>query len=211
MRENPISQRAKANFPTVLLTLLSIVQALALELLWGHVSEQDYLYSLSFLAILSWTQISATLIGILLIWLIYSDLVLRLVWVPRTVDAIFPFFVGIFEFAQISALGPSTIGLWFMMLGILFGAMAWISQSSMKQARLDPANQVFFKNVSPATRRDHLMNFAPAVVLLVIGVYLWVSGAQGWIALIAMALTVVLLSYQMWMSHVYTRCSYQLQ
>ena len=134
--ENKISRRAKRNFPTVLLTLLSIVQAFALELLWGHISAQAYLYDLSFIAVLSWLQIGATLLGILLIWLVYSDLVLRLSWIPTTTDAIFPFFVGIFEFAQIGALGPSTIGLWFIMLSVLFSAMSWISHSSLKRARL---------------------------------------------------------------------------
>lgn len=34
-----LRERARANLPTVLLTLLSIVQALALEILWTHVRE----------------------------------------------------------------------------------------------------------------------------------------------------------------------------
>ena len=124
MADNQISRRAKANLPTVLLTLLSIVQALALELMWTHLGEQPYLYTWSFIAFLSWLQIGATFLGILLIWLIYSDLVMRFSWVPATTDAIFPFLVGIVEFANISALGPNKIGLWFVLLGVLFAAMA---------------------------------------------------------------------------------------
>ena len=36
---NPLRDRAKEHFPTVLLTLLSIVQALSLELWWQYLSE----------------------------------------------------------------------------------------------------------------------------------------------------------------------------
>lgn len=209
MSENKIIRRAKANFPTVLLTLLSIVQALALELLWGHISEQGYLFDLSLVAILSWLQIGATLLGILLIWLIYSDLILRFSWVPTTTDAIFPFLVGILEFAQISALGPTTIGLWLIVLSVLFAAMAWISRTSMRRARLDKENEDFFKNFKPATLRDHLVAAAPAAFLLILGVYFLLSRNQGWFALVAMVVVVVLLTYQMWMSHVYTQRSYR--
>jgi hypothetical protein len=38
----------------VLLTLLSIVQALALELLWSHVRESGYLFDTSWTALLTW-------------------------------------------------------------------------------------------------------------------------------------------------------------
>jgi len=42
-----IRDRAKEHFPMVFLTLLIIVQALALELLWSHVRGADYLFELS--------------------------------------------------------------------------------------------------------------------------------------------------------------------
>ncbi len=209
MSDNPVSQRAKAHFPTVLLTLLSIVQALALELLWGYLVEQNYLYEWTFPAILGWLQITATLLGILLIWLIYSDMVLRLSWLPRTIDAIFPFLVGILEFAQISALGASTIGLWFVLLAILFASMAWISQSSMKRARLASENKDFFENVQPATFRDHLLTIIPAMSIFILGISIWITENQGWFALVAVLSTIGLLGYQMWMSHLYTQRSYQ--
>lgn len=39
-----IRERTKEHFPSVLVTLLSIFQALALELLWGRVRESPYLF-----------------------------------------------------------------------------------------------------------------------------------------------------------------------
>ena len=208
MLENNTRKRAKALFPTVLLTLLSIVQAFALELMWGHITEQSYLHTLSLASALGWLQISANLLGVLLIWLIYSDLVLRLSWAPTTTDAIFPFLVGILEFAQISSLGPANAGIWFVLLSILFAAMAWISQNTMRRARQEPDNRDFFDGVSPATVKDHLMSGIPAAVLLFIGTVLWLTGNQGWFAGLALLAMNGLLAFQMWLNHTYTQRSY---
>jgi hypothetical protein len=207
---NRIRVRAKELFPTVLLTLLSIVQALALELIWGHVVDQPHLYYLSFAAVLSWSQIIATLLGVLLIWLIYSDLVLRLSWIPNTIDALFPFFVGILEFAQISALNPAKIGLWFAILSCLFAAMSWISHVTMKRARQDDDNREFFSSTNPATWRDHLLRALPIAVLFLVGIAIWISGNQGWFALTAVIGAIGLLAFQIWMNHIYTQRSYSL-
>lgn len=200
--------RAKEIFPTVLLTLLSIVQALALELLWGYVVEHPYLYDWTFTAVLGWLQVVATLLGILLIWLIYSDMVLRLSWVPHTIDALFPFLVGILEFAHISVLGPTQIGLWFAILSALFAAMSWISHVTMKRARQDDDNREFFVDTEPASRRDHLLRALPVAVLLLLGIALWPSTNQGWLAVTATTGAIALLAYHIWMNHVYTQISY---
>ena len=84
MSENPLRTRAKDHLPTVLLTLLSIVQAFSLELMWAHVTTHDDLYRWSFITLLSWVQIFATFLGVLVIWLIYASLVMRFRWVPTT-------------------------------------------------------------------------------------------------------------------------------
>jgi hypothetical protein len=206
--ENQIRRRAKANFPTVLLTLLSIVQAFALELMWTHINEHAYLYELSFMSVLGWLQVLATLFGILLIWLVYSDLVLRLTWVPTTTDAIFPFLVGILEFVQIGVMGLTSIGPWFLILGVLFAAMAWIIQTTMMRARLDQDNADFFKHVGPATMKDHLMSMVPALVLLVIGILIWLLNDHGWFSMMTMVLAVILLANQIRMNHIFTQRSY---
>ena len=208
MADNRIRARAKAIFPTVLLTLLSIVQALALELMWTHVTEQSYLYVWSFVAFVSWIQISATFLGILLIWLIYSDLVLRLSWVPSTTDAVFPFLVGILEFAQVGMLGPNKIGLWLVILGVLFASMAWISHTSMRRARYDSDNADFFDGVSPAEWRDHLTTAIPVMVLIISGAWIWFTANQGVLAVVALVLVNSLLAYQIRLNHLFTQRSY---
>lgn len=210
MAQNQISLRAKRNLPTVLLTLLSIVQALALELMWAHLTEQEYLYSWSFIAVIGWLQIVATFLGILLIWLIYSGLVMRFSWVPSTTDAVFPFLVGIIEFAEISTLGPTKFGPWFILTGVLFAAMTWVSQVTMRRARLDSDNDEFFSSVNPATWRDHLISLVPAVLLILVGVGMWINGDQTWIATIAFVSVIIFLLTQIRMNHIFTQRSFQL-
>jgi len=209
MADNPITRRAKVNLPTVILTMLSIVQALALELMWSHLSAQPYLYEWTFAAFLGWAQIATNLLGILLIWLIYSSLVMRFAWVPTTTDSVFPFLVGIVEFAQINLLGLAKIGPWFIVMSGLFAAMVWISQVSMKRARLDEDNHEYFTNVRPASSRDLMFSMIPVAFLFCLGALLWITQNQGWFALIAVFITMGLLGYQLRMNHVFTMRSYQ--
>ena len=44
---NDIRNRVRSNVPAVVLTLLGIIQALALEQLWTHVLHNDLLYALN--------------------------------------------------------------------------------------------------------------------------------------------------------------------
>ncbi len=105
-----IRNRATDQFPMVLLTLLSIVQALALELLWDHLRNRPDLYEYSWIALLGWLQIAASLMGIVLIWLIYSGMVMRFRWTPSTADSILPFFVGLIQFLMIDMMGSGKFG-----------------------------------------------------------------------------------------------------
>ena len=90
--------RAKDIFPMVLLTLLSIVQALALEFLWDHTRHRTDLFELSVAVIPGWLQIAATLNVIVIIWLMYAGMLMRFRWTPTTMDSIFPFGVGLIQF-----------------------------------------------------------------------------------------------------------------
>ena len=122
---NAMRDRAKEHFPTVLLTLLSIVQALALELLWSHLRESEYLFAFSWPAFISWIQITATLLGLVLIWVVYASNVMRFRWVPVTSDSVYPFLIGLLEFMLIETLGPDEIGQWLILMSVIFGMMVW--------------------------------------------------------------------------------------
>ncbi len=203
MQHNEVAQRAKDHLPAVLLTLLSIVQALALELLWGHIMETQALYQLSFISVLSWLQVLTTLFGIFLIWLIYSSIVMRFRWVPSTRDSLLPFVVGLVEFALIANLGPQSLGPWFVILAVTFALVAWIGQVTMRRARLDGENEEYFRDIAPATWRDHLPALATVCLLLLLGGTFWLSSHQGWFAMLAVSIALAVLLVQLWLSDVF--------
>jgi hypothetical protein len=63
--------------PAVLLTLLSIVRGLALDLLWSRGTELAFLDRPGWVAALLWAQMAANLIGIIVIWVVYVSTVMR--------------------------------------------------------------------------------------------------------------------------------------
>jgi hypothetical protein len=191
-----IRNRSRKQMPMVLLTLLSVVQALALEWLWSHMSARDGLYEFSLAATSAWLQIAAAQIGIIFIWLIYSTIVMRFRWVPRTADSIFPFLVGIIQFFMIENMGPGHFGQWFLLLALIFAAMTLGTHNIMRRARLDGGNDAFFKTVSPAKLKDFSRSIVVVAGFAVVGAYLWVSGNEGWFATLALFIATCVLGFQ---------------
>lgn len=183
-----IRDRAKEQLPMVLLTLLSIVQALALELLWSHVRESAYLFEMTWPAMLTWIQIGTSFLGIVVIWLVYASTAMRFRWVPTTGDSVYPFIIGLLEFILIETLAPEYMGLWFVCMAMIFGLMTWISHRTMRRARLDGENDEYFANLAPATARDFMPAFVMVFVLVLAGTYLGVTGDRGMVALVAVLL-----------------------
>jgi hypothetical protein len=173
-----IRNRAINNFPMVLLTLLSIVQALAFELLWAEVHQHHELYQWSMIAAIGWVQIAAMLLGIMLVWMSYATSVMRFRWVPSTLDSLFPFLVGILQFIMVDNLGIERISLWFFLLALLFAGMNWIAHHDMKRARLNPENEEFFANRSPATLRDFYATMVVVVAMCVGSLVLWLNDSS---------------------------------
>ncbi|MFT5577943.1 MAG: hypothetical protein ACI9WS_000695 [Paraglaciecola psychrophila] len=150
-----IRNRAINNFPMVLLTLLSIVQALAFELLWAEVQGRPELYQWTVTAVIGWAQVVTMLLGIILVWLSYATSVMRFRWMPSTLDSLFPFLVGILQFIMVDNLGIDTMALWLFLLVLLFAGMNWINHHDMTRARLNPENDEFFLSFSPAGLSDY--------------------------------------------------------
>ncbi|MEM7000306.1 MAG: hypothetical protein AAF529_05925 [Pseudomonadota bacterium] len=165
--------RAKQLFPSVALTLLSIVQAIALETLWGQIQDAHYLYETSIYALIGWLQVSATLFGLGLIWVIYASNVMRFAWVPTMNDLIYPFLVGLVEFWMVASIGPDTAPSWHVAMAIIVGLVTFITQVSMRAARFDPANKEFFVDRTPAQWHDFLPQIGVVLGLLAIALALW--------------------------------------
>jgi len=191
-----IRNRATDQFPMVLLTLVSIVQALALEFLWDHLRHRPELYEYSWIAFLGWLQIAASLFGIILIWLTYSGMVMRFRWTPSTGDSILPFFVGLVEFLLIDMMGPNGLGRWLIVLGIVFATMITVSHMIFRRARREPSNRRFFEKYSPATLRDFMLQIVVITAMILTGGWLWHSGNYGWPALCALLASLAILGYE---------------
>ena len=193
---NPMHDRAKEHFPTVLLTLLSIVQALALELLWSHLDTAPYLYRADWTAVVYWIQVLATFVGLMLIWVVYASNVMRFRWVPTTMDSVTPFFIGLLQFMMIASLGPDAVGWWFILMSVIYATMNWAAHHTMRRARLDGDNELFFRDVSPATPRDFVAESAVVTVLALVGTYVLVFDAALELVAAAIAATAALLGWQ---------------
>ena len=168
---NPIRERVKNHLPTVLLTLLSIVQALALELLWTHLTEAPYLYHLSWMTVVLWAQIVASFLGFVLIWVAYASAATRFRWVPKTSDSVFPFIIGILEFSLVEALEADSLGLWFILMASVYGVMIAVTHLTMRRARMDSENAFFFNQMEPAQLRSFYPAMTIVTAIALIGIY----------------------------------------
>lgn len=178
-----LRDRASHALPSVLLTLLSMIQALALELLWSRLQESEYLWHLDFVSLTGWVQVVVMLLGFLQVWLSYASIAMRFRWVPTIGDLVLPFVIGLLEFSLIRLMGPDHLAPWVAVLALVFVVSTWSTHLVYRQARSDPANSAFFARVRPATRRDFLSVGGVIGVLLVLAAALFALDAPGWLGL----------------------------
>ena len=191
-----IRDRAKQSMPMVILTLLSIVQALALEFLWSHVREADYLFTMTWDAVLAWGQVLVNFIGIALIWVVYTSNTMRFRWIPSVSDSMYPFVVGLLEFMLIELTGPGTIGEWLIGFSLLVGLMTWVAHHSMRRARLNPENDPYFRNFERATLKDFYPVIGMMSGLVILGLVVAMSEGGDFLALVAVIAPIVFLTRQ---------------
>lgn len=189
--------RAKQHLPNVLLTLLSIIQALALELFWAEAQSLDLSFEFSWLMVGLWLQVAATFLGILVIWVVYATTVMRFSWTPGISDSIVPFFVGVLQFVLIESLGPDSAAAWFYSLAAVFAVMHGEAHLIMRRARQDPDNGEFFTQVNPATLRDFAGPAAMVAVVLMFGVYMSFRPDSLSVANVGISVSLILLMWHM--------------
>ena len=180
----------------VLLTLLSIVQALALEFLWDHTRHQTEIFEISIVALLGWLQFAVSLNVIIMIWLMYAGMLMRFRWTPTVTDSIWPFFVGLIQFLMIETMGPGNLALWIIVLALIYGTTDFINHRAMKRARTDPANREFFDLFLPATLRDFAPQITVVIALILAGSWIWFSGHNGWFAICTLVGSLIGLGYE---------------
>lgn len=193
-------ERARALLPSVLLTLLSMIQALALELYWSRIQTTEVLWGGGFPAFLAWLQTAAVLLGILEIWLFYMSLLLRFSWVPTVRDMLLPFAIGLLEFLLIDLLGEGRVGEWLICLAVIFVVSVSENHLIFRAARRDPSNAEFFEGVGRATLADFYPQIASTVPILLIGLVVVWSGTEGGLAAAGVAYGLAALGWQLWIT-----------
>ncbi len=201
MNEN--LERARELLPAVVLTVLSMIQALALELFWTRILETESLWRVSLEALIDWLQLIVMFDGILIIWIVYVSFVLRFSWLPSIEDTVIPFFIGLLEFAMIDQIHSGSLGLWFILLAAVFAIATASSHFTLRRARLDPANAYFFRNLEPATWRDYRMSIVVCITLVSFGILLLLFGNSRLLALAGLLFAIAAMTVQFLRSRYY--------
>ena len=194
-----IRRRATKQLPSVLLTLLSIIQAIAIESLWGRTMDHPEFFGLTWVALIGWLQVAVTLSVIILIWLIYVALVMRFRWTPAFADSALPFVVGISQFVLIGFTVPGQLGIWCVALGMLSAIAMIIDYRFLRRARQDPRNSEFFDNVLPATWLDYATQILFAIFAVIAGLFIQMTGHNGWFAITTLVVAFVAIVYNFWL------------
>lgn len=188
--------QSQNQFPTVLLTLISIIQALALELLWNKVSDSEFLYEWNIDAVIAWGMVSVSLMGVLAIWVMYSTMLIGFTWRPGLRDSILPFLIGIQEFCLVALISDEFNVMWLYTLASVFIVGNWVSHSTFTRARADKANRRFFEGRKPAVLRDFGFAFITILVLVLLGVLNTVLANSSWTAVLAIVYANIALGLQ---------------
>ena len=196
-------ERARELLPSIVITVLSMIQALALELYWTRFQESEFLWQGGWDALIGWLQLMVMLLGILQIWLFYVSVVLRFSWLPSMEDTLIPFAIGLLEFSLIDLIGPETLGPWFLVLAALFAICTGANHVVFRRARKDPANIYFFSKIPPAGWRDFAVSIVIVATLTLFGGLLWMTGNRSGLPLAALMLALAVLVYQFLLTHRY--------
>jgi len=191
----------------MLLTLMSIIQALALEFLWDIVRTAER--ALTWDAVLVWVQITANMLGILQVWLFYTTVAMRFRWVPTPSDLMLPFLIGVMEFTMIDLTGSAHVPLWFWTLAAVYAVASWDAQNVMVRARSDSDNREFFERIPRARLRDLFAPFAVVTGLVAFGVAVYFTAENRWLTLAGLLFAVGTLAYQIEMGRRYWNRSMQ--
>ncbi|MFT7288376.1 MAG: hypothetical protein ACI87W_002494 [Halieaceae bacterium] len=195
-------QRARDLVPNILLTVLSMIQALALEFYWTRLVASEFLWHGGWDALIGWLQAACVLLGILLLWLYYVSIVLRFSWLPSVSDTLFPFFLGLLEFGLIEAMHPNSIAVWLILLASMFALAIFSSHMTLGRARQDPANDYFFKQLAPRSWRNFRESIFAMSAIIFCGVALLFVESHA-LTLLGVCLSMAAFGYQFHQTSLY--------
>ncbi len=195
--------RAKAQFPSVLLTLTSIIQAIAFESLSSRISELAEPAGFLAISLEAGLQIGAMILAIVLLWVYYAQLVMRLIWIPRLTDSLIPFALGLGQFLAIDTLGQGRIGLWLAPFPVIFllSFSGWNWTIARAREEVENAEVIAaYLHESPWVRHGPMVASIVLLVLLSVSAWVWPRTS-----IAALAMLDLLLAMHIWMQGWYWR------
>jgi hypothetical protein len=179
-------------FPTIYLSLISIIQALALETLWSTLIELDHIWTWTIPALIGWLEITAVFELILLLWLTYVHTIMRVRWVVSVSDSLIPFALGVVEFALVALIHPAKVHLWCYALaaGSAIGTLGSIATN--RAMRQEPDNAAYLEGPGLSRplweRGEHGTYLAAGALALLAGLAVQWQGSVSNLALTVLAL-----------------------
>ena len=117
----------------MLLALMSIVQAIAIEKWWDGLANTILEFDNSLLDWLHLLMHVNTFLVLIMVWAVYALNLLLISWTPRVIDIVLPFLFIVIEFFMISVTSPDP--LFFVLWSISIIAVTNISLSIFKGQR----------------------------------------------------------------------------
>ena len=188
---------ASSRFPNVFLTLVSIIVALGIEHLLGHVSEQ-FAASVAAQRALVVAQGVTMFLAIGGIWISYATMVMATTWEPRFQDFYVPLAILAVLYFAILSIGTNQTA-WFFLIFV-----GWLNGGLGQRFNLPDAEEARMQPTSPHGRRASQSLLFLAAVAFISGLASWLgvlgtAGAAAVAALLAVVqLTSAWLAYQWW-------------
>lgn len=159
----PLLSQLKGSFTSIYLTILSIIQAVALGEL-ARVVADGYLRFTP----VQWALVLLTFLILIIIWNHVTTDAMTWVWIPDWRDSVIPFLLGAFELYQAHAID---IGLGAWLFGMVAGATLAVLEFFHvgRQARLESENAEVLRLFQRRSWSDLRQGVAGIIMFLVLG------------------------------------------
>lgn len=162
---------ARALFPTIQITLVSIIVALALQQMLDLMPRVDALWEVSIVGVRVWCQVLVGFVIIVKMWTGFVLTAVAIERVPRPLDLLGPIGVLVFVDAQIASIGVEHTLRWWYVLGAGSLVAAAFIASQAPLAISDAVRDADARGrVATGFRRPALIEVAAGVLALAIAV-----------------------------------------
>lgn len=170
-------------FPSVYLTLISVLQAIALESLVDQQSILDY--SLDLGGVVLFLESMLALHVIFNIWISYALVVIPLRWTFDVTDFAIPFLIAILEYTAIKTLGRWDSQILFAMVAAGYASGWWHVTNNINRARLQYPGPASRNVPLPGLRQPYLELAVTGLIALLV-IVLIPQWSNDWVCCIAL-------------------------